>query len=88
MTRPIEIDDAGLHRFLYRKADRQHRFSFSQQKLAADLGVSEFHLCRVMRRLREDGRVRRIGTRTIVVADPANFTEDPPNWRDLPRKPW
>lgn len=74
------VDRPLLHRYLWSKSDRMNRLQLNQQALAAELGVNQYTVSRIMREFLESGRVRRLAigrgnSRTYVVMDPDSFPE-------------
>lgn len=69
----IPLDREALHAFLFRKSDRLHRIVLNQRALADDLGIHEVSMSHIVKELVLAGRLRPIGHRTFVVADPEKW---------------
>ena len=79
MGRPKEIDRDALHRILWRRTDRRGAIKFVQNQMAAELGISPYHFCRIIAEMCEDGRLRQIAVgkhsvRTYLVKEPAELS--------------
>jgi DNA-binding MarR family transcriptional regulator len=74
----VRIDRDAVHRVIYRRADRHHRFKGKMTDLAEELGVSYFNFTIVIRSMADEGRLRRIGgaangAKTYLVVDPEEW---------------
>lgn len=79
--RPQKINIDALHRHLFRKADRMGRLKLPINKLSEELGLGYCHLIGVVKKMADEGRLKRLsgttyGTKTYVVRDPATWTEE------------
>lgn len=64
-----------MHRYLYRKADRLHRITIVQKEMAKDLGITHFAMCRILAKMVQDDRIKKLSADTknvwtYVVDDP------------------
>lgn len=57
MARPIAFDRDKLHARLWHQAGRRHVFTGSIRVLAAETGISYFHLTRIIQDFVADGRL-------------------------------
>jgi DNA-binding MarR family transcriptional regulator len=72
------IDRDALHRYLYRRSDRHHRLKVQAKDLAEELGVSYENFTTILRKMADDGRLRRIsgahnGPKVYLVTPPEDF---------------
>jgi DNA-binding MarR family transcriptional regulator len=82
MTLGVKVDRAALHRVLWRRTDRRRTLKIHQGMFGEELGISPWHLSRLLKELEDAGRVRKLTTDrhyvgTYVVYDPADFTDEP-----------
>lgn len=61
MPKGEAIDLDALHALLLERAGRLGKVKIHQRDLAAELGVTHFAICRVLARMEEEGRIKRIG---------------------------
>lgn len=70
---PINVD--ALHRYLWRKSDRLNRIRVVQRELAAELGITYFAVCRILARMVQQDRLKKMSSDaknvwTYIVRDP------------------
>lgn len=58
-----------LHQYLFAKADRHQMVTISTGVLADELGVTIYCMSRILKEMKETGRIRKIGLR-YEVTDP------------------
>lgn len=78
MTQGIAIDRVALHRVLWRRSGRRHTLKIHQGMFGEELGISPYHLSRLLAELEAQGRLRKIAndrfnTGTYRIEDPADF---------------
>lgn len=78
MPRGVSIDRAALHRVIWRRTDRRRTIKIHQGMFGEELGISPYHLSRLIAELCEQGKMRKLSTDrhyvgTYVIADPADF---------------
>lgn len=64
------IDRDLLHAFLWKKVDRRGFLPMTQKELADMLGLHEVTVSNILKELREDGKVKKVGKR-LRVLDPS-----------------
>lgn len=64
------IDRGLLHQFLYKKVDNRGFLQYNQKELAEMLGLHEVTVSNILKELRADGKIRKVG-RKIYVLDPS-----------------
>jgi DNA-binding MarR family transcriptional regulator len=74
----VRIDRDAVHRYLYRRTDRHHRLKLQAKDMAEELGVNYENFTMLLRKMADDGRLRRISgapnqPKVYLVADPADF---------------
>lgn len=62
-----KVDRDLLHQYLYKNSDRHHMMTISPSELADALGISVFHMSRILKEMKETGRLRVVGKRVEVV---------------------
>lgn len=77
--KPIDIDK--LHGFLFRRADHFGKLRMSQRDFASELGVAHETVCRVMKKMTDQGRIKRIRSEKnnigiYVITDPTSWNPD------------
>lgn len=60
MGRQPALDEDALHKYLYERSDRFHRYRLHQQQLSIDLMIDKESLAHTLRRMEDDGRLRLI----------------------------
>lgn len=73
------IDRDALHEYLWRHTDRLGKVKVVQRILARDLDVTHYTISRIFREMREEGRVRKIGSDKLNVS--TYLIVDPEVWR-------
>lgn len=78
MTQGIKVDRDALHRVIWRRTDRRRTLRIHQAMFAEELGVSPYHLSRLLAELEGEGRMRKLSAEKgnvgrYVIADPADF---------------
>lgn len=82
MTRAINIDHQRLHEMLWKKADSTGRLLIHQSDLREQLAVSNATLCRILQRMANEGRLKKIAARkgnigVYVLQNPEGFLPSP-----------
>jgi DNA-binding MarR family transcriptional regulator len=78
MPRGKHLNDQKIHTNLYKQSDRLGRLKIIQKDLAAELGITIFAMSRVIKRMEEAGRIKRLTSHqgtiwTYVIRDPERF---------------
>lgn len=74
---PIDID--GMHRYLFRKSASNGSMRIHQRDFAKELGVAFETVCRMLKRMTDQGRIKRIGSRSNNVG--VYSITDPQVWK-------
>jgi hypothetical protein len=80
MPQGLPIDIADIHQKLWDAKDRNDVVKIYQKQFALYCGISAPHMSRVIKRLKEEGRIKKIGSRyrnvgVYSVYDPADFDQ-------------
>lgn len=75
MPKGHSINIEALHSFLFRKSDRLGRIKLNQRELADEFGITKFTMSRVIARMVDTKRIRRLTNNlnnrgSFVVEDP------------------
>lgn len=78
MTQGVPIDRVALHRVLWRRSGRRRTLKIHQGMFGEELGVSPYHLSRMLAELEDQGRLKKVAndrfnTGTYKIEDPADF---------------
>lgn len=79
MPKGFPIDLNAFHIDLWTRSDRMGRVKLVQKEWAETLGITKFTMSRVMTRMVDDGRIRKVSKKKyldgmFVVTDPYEFT--------------
>lgn len=82
MTQGVPVDVLAIHQELWDARKRNGTVQIYQKKFAAHLNLSQYHMSRVIRRMTEEGRIKKIAARyrnvgIYQVMDPADFGGKP-----------
>lgn len=72
------IDRDKLHAYLFRKTDRYGRLRLVQKNLAEDMGVAHETICRVIKRMCDEKRMKRLDSKKNNVG--VYMVLDPEDW--------
>lgn len=64
-----KVDRDLLHDYLFKKSDRHNMMTIRTSELADELGVTVYSMSRILGQMREQGRLRKVGSK-IEVMDP------------------
>lgn len=82
MPKGTAIDVDAFHSFLFRKADRLGRVKISQRQLADELEISKFTMSRLINKMVDAKRLRRIKSMQERHYNAGLFVvEDPEVWK-------
>jgi DNA-binding MarR family transcriptional regulator len=75
VPRGHSIDDSAVHSFLFRRTDRLGRIRINQTELAGEFGITKFTMSRVINRMIDAKRIRRLSSHlnnrgVFIVEDP------------------
>lgn len=73
------LDRHGLHVWLWENSDRMGRITVRGPELSDQLGITKFHLSRILGELQEAGRMKLLARGkakipTFIIADPAAWS--------------
>lgn len=74
--RTTAIDRQALHEFLWRKTNSRRIVTFKQTELAEALGITDFALNRILREMKDAGRLRKLSHNGHMYE-----VEDPRPWQ-------
>lgn len=74
--KPIDVDK--LHTFFYEKADRYGTLQITQRDLASQMGVAYETICRVVKKMSNEGRMKRMKSKKNNVG--VYLIQDPGEW--------
>lgn len=79
MPKGIPIDVDAVHAYLFSKTDRLGRVKIRQKELGEHLGHAKFTISRLVARLEDEGRIRKISSGKKAVG--MFIVEEPEVWK-------
>lgn len=76
--RGYSIDMDGMHRFLWRRADHTGRLRIQQRQFAEELGIAHETVCRLLKRMADQGRIKKIAAKAHNVG--VYSVKNPDEW--------
>lgn len=78
MPKGIPVDRNNIHVTLWDRSDRLNKITLHQRNFAKEIGISYFAVCRILKELSEEGRIKKVAAKkdnvaVYAVRDPANF---------------
>lgn len=80
MPKGHPIDRTAIHEHIWNQRNRRNCVQIYQKQMAEELGISNYHLNRIIKNFEAAGRLKKIGARRLnigvyVVRDPQLFAE-------------